>query len=59
MKGIHFICLFLCLTAFAPCPGQAQTEKVLHNFCGLESGHDGTHGGTVWALLFERTEGSS
>ena len=33
MKRINFVCLFLCLTAFAGRPAHAQTETVLHSFC--------------------------
>jgi uncharacterized repeat protein (TIGR03803 family) len=41
MKGVYFICLLLCLLAFAPRQGQAQTEKVLHNFCDQPNCADG------------------
>jgi uncharacterized repeat protein (TIGR03803 family) len=41
MKRIHFICLFLCLTAFGPCRAQAQTETLLYNFCSQPNCSDG------------------
>ena len=40
MKHTHLICLFLCVTAFAARPAQAQTETVLAEFDAYLDGGD-------------------